>query len=75
MTLLEELIEQGKRMELKLDELTTRLDKALERPAGDEGDGTMTDRDLNHILAQDNIIAGIDAWNAQAKDRRKRRAA
>jgi hypothetical protein len=70
--ILQELIEQGKRMEAKLDELHARLDKAMER----EPDGIMTDRDLNHILMQDDIIAGIDAWNKDHRPpRRPRRAA
>jgi hypothetical protein len=71
--ILQELIEHGKRMEAKLDELHARLDKALER----EPDGIMTDRDLNHILAQDDIIAGINAWNKDHRPprRKARRAA
>lgn len=76
MNLLEELVENGKRMEKKLDDLTTRLDKVLERSSEEAAEGTMTDRDLNHILMQDDIIAGIDAWNASRGHRRgKRRAA
>ena len=34
-------------------------------------DGVMTDRDMNLILMQDDILAGIDAWNRQAKERKK----
>jgi len=34
-------------------------------------DGVMTDRDLNHILMQDDIIAGIDAWNREHRPPRR----
>lgn len=67
--LLDELLEMGRRMERRLDEMERKIEARLAPEAG-----PMTEHDMQLIVNSDDILGAVDRWNDRHRPPRKRRA-